>query len=173
MRRFLFAFILCLLPLSPAGAQAFPEYKWVEDRVCVQKHFDSYYGVNNAIEQWNSVAAGPTFYRAAHCPYWHSVHVFKAWKATSRWAGITQPYLNGNYEIIRVIIRLNNWTGHTLPRRQLYTLRRFVATHEFGHALGLQHNNSVGSVMCYDTDWRANNGDINWYDRRSVRQLYT
>lgn len=164
------ALILVLLPIQPAAAA---DWRWHVERVCVERHMSQYWGVDNAIHQWNSVDAGqPKFYFRVDCPYWNSVTVRTVWRPDAWYGGLASIKLNSSGSIGHVDIFLNNARSQNSLLYYRNRYRRYLSAHEFGHALGLPHNNHMGSVMSYRTNPYNNNGELHWVDRRNIHLKY-
>lgn len=158
--------ILVLAP-SHASASTWPTKRYV----CVEANLSTYWGISNAIRQWNGVEAGqPKFYWAASCPWDYSVRITTVYRPD--WHGGTSQATTVAGETIRVKIVLNTAAGRHLSSSNLNAWRRLASVHELGHALGLHHSYVNDSVMCYCTEYWENNGVLHWTDKRALHRLY-
>lgn len=168
------AFLVLLLSLLPSPAAQASTYRWPSERqtVCVERHLDRYWGVINAVIIWNDVNAGqPKFRLSDNCPYYGSVIISDVWRPNWGYGGMAWTTVSDGH-ILRAVIHLNNAAPAGLSRERARRWKRFASGHELGHALGLHHNETPGSIMCYCTDWYANDGSLNWADRQNLNALY-
>jgi len=168
------ATILALVTLV-TPAEAAVQHRWQGHApVCVERHVNKYWGISNAVRTWNSVDAGqPKLYLRKTCPDTRSVRVRTVWRPKWPYGGMTWvSRMDG--KLLHVEIQLNNAApGRSrLDPDNARRWKRHAAVHEFGHALGLHHNDHAASVMSHKADCYAMNGTIGRIDRRNLHRLY-
>jgi predicted Zn-dependent protease len=168
---------LALLPASAAHADggAAP-YRWDQPVVTVASTVSSTWGVAAAVRGWNAhrVPGQPRLVvrNDAANP---DVTIRPVRRPGQWWTGLTSG-TSADGTITSIQIDLN--TASIQRSRFRYdgnrlAAKRWTTSHELGHALGLEHHQSVTrSVMSYDNPWWKTQGRPSGYDFRQLDLLY-
>lgn len=148
-----------MLPVGVPKAHAYSlwGYYWPNMsgvRYCNYASGNSATAFNNAVNAWNSSSA-PVVY-TQNCTN-TDVELVSDNYGNTGWDGLTRVYATGSQTC-------NGWTQWTLVDTDMNTYytdtssydngaRQSVATHEMGHAIGLQHSTAL-AVMIADTGTR-------------------
>jgi predicted Zn-dependent protease len=171
---------LALLPVTAAQADdqhdIAGQYTWEQRVVTVSSTVSSTWGVRSAVHGWNAhrVAGQPRLVVRNH-----AAHPDLVIKTVSRpgqwWTGYTTGTSDAS-TITSITISLN--TASISQSRYQYdgsldAAKQWTTSHELGHALGLEHSQSVKrSVMSYSNPWWKTSGQPSGYDFRRLNQLY-
>jgi predicted Zn-dependent protease len=171
------------LALLPAGAaQAADQhdhagqYRWDQRVVTVTSTVSSTWGVRSAVHGWNAhrVAGQPRLVLRNYAAHPDLV-IGTVNRPGQWWTGYTTGTSDDN-TITSISISLNT-ASITQSRYQydgsLDAAKQWTTSHELGHALGLEHRQSVRrSVMSYSNPWWKTSGQPSGYDFRALNQLY-
>lgn len=165
-------FALAATLLQPASAVAeSPRPRWEANAVCVASHVPQRWGVRAAVKRWNRVPNAPDLWLARSCPA-DGIHV-RFGVEPGAVGGATRTYQRGPMALRQAHVTLDREQVAAFPRGLRSCLRRWLTSHELGHALGLDHhpNTHAGSVMSYQQWWRTC-GRPTAFDRGELVDLY-
>jgi predicted Zn-dependent protease len=171
------------LGLLPAGAAqadgsggSHVQYRWDQPVVTVASTVSSAWGVAAAVREWNAhrVEGQPRLVLRNSAPN-PDVTIGPVSRPGQWWTGLTSGTSDGD---IISSIRIDLNTASIRQSRFRYdgnldAAKHWTTSHELGHALGLEHHQSVTrSVMSYDNPWWKTEGRPSGYDFRQLDQLY-
>ncbi len=169
-----------LLPAGAAHADgehaAHAEYRWDQPVVTVSSSVSSAWGVAVAVRRWNAHRVPGLPRLALGGPAADADVASGAVRWPRQWGtGLTSgSAVDGTITSIRIDLN----TASIRQSRFRYdgsldAAKHWTTSHELGHALGLEHHQSVTqSVMSYDNPWWKTDGRPSRYDFRRLDQLY-
>ena len=165
-----------------AGASAAPTqpadttFSWDQPVVTVNSKVADSWGVAKAVEQWNArrVSGQPLLViRNGSTDPDILIH---AVRAAHWWTGLTTGTADESGTITHITISLNLSTigkAKYIYDGTSVAAREWTTSHELGHALGLEHSQSITrSVMSYANPWWRTDGLPSGYDFRQLALLY-
>lgn len=156
---------LAFSPSASSTAVGASEVDRTVTRVYVAR--DGAWPVRWAMRQWNRVDAGQSLLRVTRDRARADVVVNVK---RSRGPRVDGVLLWGYVDQRRGHTRMRLWEGSARRFDQRAARRRHIATHEFGHVLGLEHRDTCRSVMSYCLP-KHRAGIPRPVDRQTVRRI--